>query len=238
METDTYICSKCKIEKPISEFGKAKDRSRGHKSQCNKCCKEYRIKNKEAISARNKVWASKNKDVIKLKSKEYYRKNKIKIDSDNKKWRLNNKERAKELSDNFYKANREDIIKRNVINNKNKVDNNELYKLSMSIRCNIRQCFYKKSHKKKSNTANILGCSFETFKNHIESQFEDWMTWDNYGMYNGEFNYGWDLDHIIPISTANTEEDVIKLNHYTNFQPLCSHTNRNIKKDKLNWKTA
>ena len=44
--------------------------------------------------------------------------------------------------------------------------------------------------------------------------------WENYGLYNGELNYGWDIDHIIPISTAKTEEEIIKLNHYTNLQPL------------------
>ena len=59
------------------------------------------------------------------------------------------------------------------------------------------------------------------------------MNWDNYGKYNGELNYGWDLDHIIPVASAKTEEDIYKLNHYTNFQPLCSFTNRNIKKDNI-----
>jgi hypothetical protein len=39
------------------------------------------------------------------------------------------------------------------------------------------------------------------------------------------------IDHIIPISTANTEDEVIKLNHFTNLKPLCSYTNRYIKKD-------
>ncbi len=61
------------------------------------------------------------------------------------------------------------------------------------------------------------------------------MTWENRGLYNGEFNYGWDIDHIIPISFAKTEEDIIKLNHYTNLQPLCSKINRDIKKDKLDY---
>jgi 5-methylcytosine-specific restriction endonuclease McrA len=46
-------------------------------------------------------------------------------------------------------------------------------------------------------------------------------------------NYGWDIDHIIPISSAGSEENIIKLNHYTNLQPLCSKINRDIKKDKL-----
>ena len=58
------------------------------------------------------------------------------------------------------------------------------------------------------------------------------MTWDNKGMYNGELNYGWDIDHIIPISSAKTEDDLYILNHYTNLQPLCSKVNRDIKKDR------
>ena len=59
------------------------------------------------------------------------------------------------------------------------------------------------------------------------------MTWENRGLYNGELDYGWDIDHIVPICSAKTEEDVIKLNHYTNLQPLCSYTNRVIKGDKF-----
>jgi hypothetical protein len=43
-----------------------------------------------------------------------------------------------------------------------------------------------------------------------------------------------DIDHIIPISSVNSENDVIRLNHYTNLQPLCSKVNRDIKIDKFN----
>ena len=59
------------------------------------------------------------------------------------------------------------------------------------------------------------------------------MTWDNYGLYNGAEKYGWDIDHIIPISNAVNEEEIVKLNHYTNMQPLCSKINRDIKRDKI-----
>jgi hypothetical protein len=59
------------------------------------------------------------------------------------------------------------------------------------------------------------------------------MTWENKGLYNGELNYGWDVDHIIPLSSVETEEEIIKLNHYTNLQPLCSKVNRDIKKDNV-----
>ena len=61
------------------------------------------------------------------------------------------------------------------------------------------------------------------------------MCWTNRGNPKDgtlELNKTWDLDHIIPISLAETEEDIIRLNHYTNFQPLCSYTNRFIKRNK------
>ena len=92
---------------------------------------------------------------------------------------------------------------------------------------------YAISYYKKSRTTEILNCSITDFKIYLESKFESWMTWDNYGRYNGELYYGWDIDHIIPISSANTEEDIILLNHYTNLQPLCSYTNRYIKMNHL-----
>ena len=88
---------------------------------------------------------------------------------------------------------------------------------------------------KNSKSEEIIGCSFIEFKKYLESRFESWMCWYNYGKYNGELNYGWDMDHIIPISSASSVEEIIKLNHFTNIQPLCSYTNRYIKKDKYNY---
>ena len=70
----------------------------------------------------------------------------------------------------------------------------------------------------------IVGCSPTELREHIEKQFTDGMSWDNYG------TYGWHLDHIIPLSTAETREDVFKLNHYTNLQPLWATDN--LKKGK------
>ena len=62
------------------------------------------------------------------------------------------------------------------------------------------------------------------------------MNWENRGLYKIDtYNYGWDIDHIIPLDTAITEDDIIKLNHYTNLQPLCSKVNRDEKKNKLNF---
>lgn len=107
--------------------------------------------------------------------------------------------------------------------------------MKVSIRNLIRDKIKKGGYTKESKTSEILGCSFEEFKLYLESKFEPWMTWENYGLYNSKTNYGWDIDHIIPISSSKTKEDIIKLNHYTNLQPMCSKINRDIKRDKIEY---
>jgi hypothetical protein len=92
-----------------------------------------------------------------------------------------------------------------------------------------------RNYTKKSKSFVILGCSFEEFISHIESNFQPWMNWNNRGNPEDgifELNKTWDIDHIEPLANAKTEDDIIKLNHYTNLQPLCSYVNRFIKKDK------
>lgn len=59
------------------------------------------------------------------------------------------------------------------------------------------------------------------------------MNWDNRGPHNGTPDYGWDIDHIIPLKTATCESDIIRLNHYTNLQPLCSYINRDVKRSMI-----
>jgi hypothetical protein len=73
-----------------------------------------------------------------------------------------------------------------------------------------------------------LGCDIQFFKNYIEEMFIDDMSWENYGKV-------WDIDHKIPLASATTEEEVLRLNHYTNLQPLDSYINRNVKRDKLDF---
>ena len=73
--------------------------------------------------------------------------------------------------------------------------------------------------KKNKNTDELLGCSREEFKNHIESLFTEGMNWNNHGI------YGWHLDHKIPLSSAKTENEAHSLCHYTNLQPLWWYEN-------------
>ena len=98
--------------------------------------------------------------------------------------------------------------------------------------------FRRIGEQKSKKTQDILGCTFKEFREHIESLWEPWMSWDNRGNWNGvptQRNTAWDIDHVIPLCTAITKADIVRLNHYTNLQPLCSYTNRYIKAGNLNY---
>ncbi len=154
-----------------------------------------------------------------------------------KKWKLENISKTIEYYKKYSVKNKESLnrYKNDWFNERMKIDN--LFKLKRKIKTTIKDSFRFKKFSKNEKVIDILGCSFEEFKVHLESKFESWMSWNNHGLYNGDFNYGWDIDHIIPISSARTKEDVIKLNHYTNLQPLCSKINRDIKKSNINYES-
>lgn len=118
--------------------------------------------------------------------------------------RIYMKNRREKLGDEWRKNYREYM--------KKKYDNDKLNKFIINIRNGISVSFRRYGFTKKSKIQDILGCSYNEFKVYIESKFTEGMNWEN--------RKEWHLDHIIPISWAKTEEEIIKLNHFTNFQPL------------------
>ena len=120
----------------------------------------------------------------------------------------------------YQKNNSESIKKNRNKRHKKNYNNNTLYKLKFNVRNRIK-LFIKSSgfNIKTNNTYNIVGCTPEELKIYIEKQFVDGMSWDNHNL------YGWHIDHIIPLSSAKNEEDVYRLCHYTNLQPLWCEEN-------------
>ena len=231
-------CSKCKIEYDLSFFYKDKSSKDGHRTNCKKCAQEYRDSVKEKSKEYRKDYWDKNKDEINRKlrdnynpdkKKKYYLDNKSIILQTRKSHYEKNKEDKKSYQKEYQKKNKE---KRNKYLYERR-QNDEIFRLITNIRNLILNSFYELGFSKNSKTNEILGCDFEQLKNHLESKFEGWMNWENRGLYNGGLNYGWDIDHIEPISNAKTIEDLYRLNHYTNLQPLCSKINRDIKKNKI-----
>jgi hypothetical protein len=230
------ICKKCELKKFITEYY-LKSNGKPRSSYCKDCYnivyktkynKDYYEKNKEIFKENYKKWCNKNdrsdyrkkywsdnSDRLKANQKEYRENNKNLISeskrmyyqnlSDDKKIELRNKNRE------LYHKNKYKDKKLVYVNYK--LENDNFFKLKFNIRTLIRNSIKRGYSTKSKKTIEILGCSFEEFKLHLESQFDDKMNWENQGTY-------WHLDHIIPISSSETEEDVYRLNHYTNFQPL------------------
>ena len=191
---------------------------------------EYRIKNKERDREKRLIWYHKNREHIKRKASEYRKNNPEKT----KKWRKTHHETHKEKRNQYCRKMRKENPEYFRKWEKNTRETNPLYRLRRNVRSRIISSINRGGFKKNGRTELILGTDYETFKKHLESLWEPWMSWDNYGLYKKDtFNYGWDIDHIIPTSSAITEEDVYKLNHYTNLKPLCSKVNRDIKKNKI-----
>lgn len=201
------ICNICGEEKQLDEFTNTKYKGEIKKRKTCKKCTTLRVKK----------WVNENKE-----KRLNYIKNYSEI----------NKEKINKKSRDYYSNNKQKVITYNVDYKRNRRNKDELYRLSDNIRKSITQSFRKINIKKESKSEKILGCSFSEFKKFLELKFESWMNYENYGLYNGESQYGWDIDHIIPICKAENINDLIKLNHYSNFQPLCSYINRNIKRDK------
>jgi hypothetical protein len=191
-------CTQCGFEKEISCFSRRKN---SYRSACKECEKKY---------DREYQKTDKRKSYLeKLKTDEKrieYKKNHRKEYEDSEKRKVyENSEKYKD-----YKR----TYNRNYIKKRKQID--PLFKLSFSIRNRIRESLNQLGFKKCSKTRQILGCEIHEFKTHLESLFLEGMSWENYG----KDMSGWQLDHIVPVSSARNCEELIKLNHYTNFQPL------------------
>jgi hypothetical protein len=257
------ICNKCGVEKYIELFFKDKTKKDGYRNQCKECEKiRYSKYNSDNID-KIKKYREDNKHELYLYNKEYYQLNKSKLNESSKKYYQNNKSNLLQIYKDYYRDNKESKIDYQKLyykenseqiksyqiqyrkENKKKISEkltkyvkerkskDPLFHLLINIRGLLGISIRNSGFIKSAKTISIIGCSISELKTHLESKFEPWMTWENYGKYNGEFNYGWDIDHIIPISSSKTEDDLVNLNHYTNLQPLCSKINRYIKKDNI-----
>jgi hypothetical protein len=214
----TKICSKCKQEKSLSDFPNQKSTKDGLFYWCRDCCKEYGIKNKIRIKNHAHSRYLKNKEKILQKCREYHKEHREDLLQQMKNYRDTHKEERKE----YLELNRKET--RNYVNNKKKTDLN--FRLSDCLRHRIYKSL--KGINKSAHTIELLGCSIEQLKNHLEKQFRPGMSWDNYGY------YGWHVDHIRPCASFDLSkpEEQRKCFHFTNLQPLWMKENIS-KQDKF-----
>ena len=224
------VCTICQEEKVLEDFtfekGNKKD---GRRASCKECCRK---KNAEYIKANpDKKLESDKKSYEKLKEKklaqkkEYYLLKKEEILLKRKEYHSNNKEKILENNRKYREANLEELRYKNKMYHRNKaaelsakrkirVNSTPLRQFKERIRLLTKGAFYRLKQDKRFNTHSILGADWHTVKEHFISQFKDEMTWEAFIA--GEIH----VDHIKPLASAKTEEELIALCHYTNLQPL------------------
>jgi len=226
---ENKICNKCNIEKDTSEFSNTKRNKDGKLNVCKLCesirnkkfyeenkekevkrSKEKYLNNIEKYKERNKLWYNNNSERL----FELRKLNIDKIKEYGKKYRITNKEKINENKKIYSEKNREKINK--YYTDRKKID--PLFRLSHLVRCRIHTFLKLRNINKPNKTFNIVGCSPKFLKEHLEKQFTEGMSWELMGKYIH-------IDHIVPLSSAITEEDVYKLCHYTNLQPLWAKDN-------------
>lgn len=168
---------------------------------CNYCKKD---KNLDEYHLGNSKYGKKSicKDCKKIESSKYY---------------IKNKEKHSIFMKEYYISNKDKILKYQRIYEINKLSSDILYKLAKNLRGRTNKCVYRNKWYKTGKFAEYIGCSLINLKQYLSLKFIGNMSWDNYGQ--------WHIDHIIPLSRAKTIEEMYKLCHYTNLQPLWAKDN-------------
>ena len=224
-------CSKCHKIKPINDFHlncKSKDK---HNSQCKICSLEtgkiWAMGNREKCRKASRRWINTHKEEHKNRNREWAKANQTKVLERVKTWRKLNPEKVKAIESRWRKANPE---KMKALNRRRTIRkfSTPQGRLNHNLSAFIWQSL--KGNKRGRKWETLVGYTLEELKLHLEFQFKDGMSWENYG------RNGWWIDYIIPRGVFNFEkpedDDFKRCWSLGNLQPLWAEDN--IKKsDKL-----
>jgi len=174
------------------------DRLKAHREYSRIAGNKWRANNLEKARANSRAFEARHKERRNLKNRVWNSKNREKLRQNQIEFRKNNPN-----CHNDYTRERR------------KTDT--LFDLTLRVRHRTRKAFKDQGFPKHSKTASMIGCSWEFLQEHIEQQFVENMNWVNRDL--------WHIDHIIPLASAETEERLIELCHYTNLQPLWAQDN-------------
>ena len=194
------ICTSClgKFPATLDFFWKKRKSLTAHCIECGK--KQLKIrydKNRDCLLSEKREYTLKNKDKIKIRNQNQY---------------LKNRGQRLEYQKNYNKENKETLRPKMAARAIKKYHSDIFYKIKSNLSIRMRK-FFKKNG---SRTIDFIGCSIDELKCHLESKFQEGMSWDNYGL------HGWHVDHIRPCTSfdLSKKEEQEKCFHYTNLQPL------------------
>lgn len=230
-------CTKCGIKKPLSEFHNCSSKKDGKFSACKDCRNGA---NREAAakldqSALYKKRMEEKGEAERERRRAYYQANKERIKEKSKQWRLSNPERRKENQVRHYLENKEKYLsqakewarsnraKRTQIciahMARKREESPREYVATVAARKMLARILGCTGRKKRGRTFDVLGYNRQQFEQHIESQFQDGMTWANHGE--------WHIDHIIPVSELVRcgVTDPARINALSNLRPIWAADN-------------
>ena len=183
-----------------------------------KLCKSCGLEKEDSEFNKNKNYKDKLsyecKKCRKLEKAKYYQLNKEKINNKCQVYYTNNSEYLKKYRERNKNKRREYYEKYE----KERKNKDNLFKMKSNLRCLISKTFSRNGYKKNSHTYKLLNCSYEEFSTHFGPKPEG--------------NY--QIDHICPCAQAQNEEELIKLQHYSNLRWLSAEENlsKNNKRTK------
>jgi len=210
-------CSKCEIKKDESEFHKDKHNKDGLCYKCKECFKLHYQKNKEKILKQSKEYRIQNKEKVSERGKKHYIKNKEEIDRKHREYDHKTRTKRKKIKKKYRNQ---------------KYHGDACFRLRINLSDKIRRTLLNNNGSKQGySILKKLPYSMQELKQHIESLWESWMSWDNYGRANLN-KRTWQIDHIIPHSNFHYDnmdcEDFKKCWVLSNLRPLEAF--ENIKK--------
>lgn len=217
MKTDTKHCNTCDTTKTVDQFHKDRSKKDGRHSRCKACAcasrKAYRAANREEIAAKKKIYYEANREKIAEKGKRYREENYEAVQERKRIYRESNREALAEKQRLWLAENREWHREYQ----RNRRANDPVFRFVDYTRARLRKILNGiRSH---PEALALLGCTRQEWRDHLESQFTDGMSWENHGE--------WHVDHIIPVSSfdqSDPEQRKICWN-FSNTQPLWAADN-------------
>lgn len=188
------------------------------------------IECKKASDARNMKRPGKREDAI-IRARAHYQENREHHLALGKERRIKQGEARREMQRAWYAANKEQIRQKRKAQRDDvqrakesaysaaRYGRDPVYAMSKRLRSYIANslAIFGKTGVARPGAKIVLGCTFEEFKVHIEKQFLRGMAWSN--------RKDWHIDHIVPVASASTQDEVLALFHHSNLRPMWANEN-------------
>ena len=187
-------CAKCGTEKNLSEFSKQAGHKDGIRNQCKDCDHKQNAEWLQEHKADRVIYFTENKARRNATSKAWNDANRERVQKTTVEWNKANPERTLATKRAWAKANPEKVIEINKKSNAKRLSI-PLNKVSNAVRCRMWSSL-KRGLKANRHWEDLAGYTIDQLQKHLEKQFDENMSWENYGSY-------WHVDHIVPISAFN-----------------------------------